>query len=263
MNWQLSQDLDLFGGTLDEQQSSEEVSDKGGDTLNGLLDNSTEEQPEQEPTSDLSATEDDLLDKMSDPSDYLNNDESGDTETNEGWEEIDVDQIVDSLLENSSDVDDKVNEIKDEAETTGNDDLVRLIDELQELLVEKNQTIDELTKKNDFVSNKLADKYWDAENYAFYKWTIDKLENNQPLNMLVKFYDSDNDKAKEKVIWILSDMIFEKTWQDISELINTKQKDSVSSALTDISWWWELWTPDNSKDTDKVYNRDESITNLF
>ena len=264
MDWQLSQDLDLFGGMLDKNEPSDtETSDKWWDVLNGLLPDSTEQQEEQQ-TADSSATadDDDLLDKLSDPADYLEW-WSSEWENDVGWEEVDVDQIVDSLLENSSDIDEKVNDIKDEAETTGNDDLVRLIDELQWLLVEKNQTIEELTRKNDFVSNKLADKYWDAENFAFYKSTIDKLENNQPLNMLVKFYDSDNEKTKEKVIWILSDMIYEKTGQDISDLINTKQKDSVANALTDVSWGWEIWTPDMSKDADKVYDRNESINNLF
>lgn len=263
MDWQLSQDLDLFWGMLDKNESNEaETSDKWWDVLNGLLPDSTEQQ-EGQPAADPSATADERLDKFSDPSGWTS-EESGDTaSTDEGWEEVDVDQIVDSLLENSSDIDEKVSDIKDEAETTGNEDLVRLIDELQWLLVEKNQTIEELTRKNDFVSNKLADKYWDAENYAFYKSTIDKLENNQPLNMLVKFYDSDNEKTKEKVVWILSDMIYEKTGQDISDLINAKQKDSVANALTDVSWWWEIWTPEMWNDKDKVYNREESVTNLF
>ena len=263
MDWQLSQDLDLFGGMLDKNESNEaETSDKWWDVLNWLLPDSTEQQEDQS-AADSSATADERLDNFSDPTDWASEESTEETTTDEGWEEVDVDQIVDSLLETSSDIDEKVSDIKDEAETTGNEDLVRLIDELQWLLVEKNQTIDELTRKNDFVSNKLADKYWDAENYAFYKWTIEKLENNQPLNMLVKFYDSDNEKTKEKVVWILSDMIYEKTGQDISDLINAKQKDSVANALTDVSWGWEIGTPEIKDDKDKTYNRDESINNLF
>ena len=262
MDWQVSQDLDLFGGMLDENTPDTETSDKWWDVLNWLRDNSTEENTEQ-PTADSSATAAEREAQFSDPESWTSEEWAEESTEMGDEEEVDVDQIVDSLLENSSDVDDKVNEIKDEAETTGNEDLVRLIDELQWLLVEKNQTIDELTRKNDFVSNKLADKYWDAENYAFYKSTIDKLENNQPLNMLVKFYDSDNEKTQEKVIWILSDMIYEKTGQDISDLINAKQKDSVANALTDVSWGWEIWTPDVNKDSNKTYNRDESLTNLF
>ena len=51
---------------------------------------------------------------------------------------------------------------------------------------------------------------------------------------LVKNFDSDNEKAQERVISILSDMIFEKTGEDVSQLINSSQKNKVSNALTDV-----------------------------
>ena len=53
--------------------------------------------------------------------------------------------------------------------------------------------------------------------------------------MLVKNYNNDNEKAQERVISILSDMIFEKTGEDISQLINANQKSNVSNALTDVN----------------------------
>lgn len=52
--------------------------------------------------------------------------------------------------------------------------------------------------------------------------------------MLVKNYNSENEKAQERVLSILSDMIFEKTGEDISQLINTNQKNNVSNALTNV-----------------------------
>ena len=52
--------------------------------------------------------------------------------------------------------------------------------------------------------------------------------------MLVKNFDNDNEKAKERVVSILSDMIFEKTGEDVSNLINANQKNKVSNALTDV-----------------------------
>ena len=51
-----------------------------------------------------------------------------------------------------------------------------MIDELQTLLAEKNQKIEELTKKDEITSGRLMDTYGDAENYSFYKPTIEKLE---------------------------------------------------------------------------------------
>jgi hypothetical protein len=108
-----------------------------------------------------------------------------------------------------------------------------MIDDLQTMLAEKNQKIDELTKKNEITSNRFMDTYSDAENYSFYKPTIDKLNGNSDLNILVKNYD--NDKATDRVVDILAKMIYEKTGVDVNEAINAAQKQSVSNSLTDIS----------------------------
>ena len=107
-----------------------------------------------------------------------------------------------------------------------------MIDELQTLLAEKNQKIDELTKKDEITSGRLMDTYGDAENYSFYKPTIEKLESNPQLMMLVKNFD--NDRAQERVVSILADLISEKTGEDVSSLINANQKNSVSNALTNV-----------------------------
>ena len=176
-------------------------------------------------------------------------------------EELDIDQLVADILGNSSEIDDKVEDIKDEAQSSGNEELLGMIDELQTLLAEKNQKIEELTKKNDITSGRLMDTYGDAENYSFYKPTIEKLENNPQLMMLVKNYDSTNERAQERVVSILADLISEKTWEDVSSLINTNQKNSVSNALTDVNWGWEAWVPE--EEDNEVFNRDQSLTELF
>ena len=176
-------------------------------------------------------------------------------------EELDIDQLVADILGNSSEIDDKVEDIKDEAQSSGNEELLGMIDELQTLLAEKNQKIDELTKKDEITSGRLMDTYGDAENYSFYKPTIEKLENNPQLMMLVKNYDSTNERAQERVVSILADLISEKTWEDVSSLINTNQKNSVSNALTDVNWGWESWAP--TEETQEVFNRDQSLNELF
>ena len=176
-------------------------------------------------------------------------------------EEVDIDQLVADILGGSDEIDDKVEDIKDEAQSSGNEELLGMIDELQTLLAEKNQKIEELTKKNDITSGRLMDTYGDAENYSFYKPTIEKLENNPQLMMLVKNYDSENEKAQERVVSILADLISEKTWEDVSSLINTNQKNSVSNALTDVNWGWEAWVPE--EEDNEVFNRDQSLTELF
>ena len=177
-------------------------------------------------------------------------------------DEIDVDQLVADILGNSSDIDEKVEDIKDEAQSSGNEELLWMIDELQTLLAEKNQKIDELTKKDEITSGRLMDTYGDAENYSFYKPTIEKLESNPQLMMLVKNFDSDNERAQERVVSILADLISEKTGEDVSSLINSNQKNSVANALTDVDWGGVVWTP-SSPEEEKDYNYDQSLNELF
>jgi hypothetical protein len=74
-------------------------------------------------------------------------------------EDIDVDQLIAEILGDSSDIDDKVEDIKDEAQSSGNEELLGMIDELQTLLAEKNQKIEELTKKDEITSGRLMDTY--------------------------------------------------------------------------------------------------------
>lgn len=172
----------------------------------------------------------------------------------------DLNSIIDEILASNEEVDDKVEEIKDEAASSWNEDLLSLIDELQTMIAEKNLKIDELTKKNEVTSNKYMNSYWDAENYSFYKPTIEKLDNNPQLSMLVKNYDKE--WANEKVVRILADMIEEKTGVNIDDAINASQKNSVGNALSTPSTSGMSAAPSFEED-EKDYNKQESLTNLF
>jgi len=66
--------------------------------------------------------------------------------------------LVEEILSGTAEVDQKVEEIKDEVEKDGSIQLLSLIDELQTLLVEKNQEIQELSKKDEITSSRLMDK---------------------------------------------------------------------------------------------------------
>lgn len=257
MDW-LSQDLnlDLFWGAEEQQAPMEE------------------EMPVEEPMEEMEDAQDNpetnaLVDQImwwgdsSEPSDSPvapETTEPAEPETTD--ESIDVDALVREILWQAEEVDNKVEDIKDEAASTWNDELLWMIDELQTLLAEKNQTIEELTRKNDITSSRLMDKYWDAENYSFYKWTIDKLESNPKLNALVKYYDSDNESMKSRVVSILSDMISEKTWVDVNDAINNSQKQSVWNALTNVEWWREVWAPEQEPEENDL-NREQSLNDLF
>jgi len=241
----LSQDLDLDIFNDGEDTSMEEVTEAPAEEL--------------EVTPEEDATEEVTEDVSEAPADEA---VTEDVPEETSWEDVDIDALVAEILWDASDIDDKVEDIKDEAQSSGNEELLGMIDELQTLLAEKNQKIDELTRKDEITSGRLMDTYWDAENYSFYKPTIEKLENNPQLMMLVKNFDSDNEKAQERVVSILADLISEKTGEDVSSLINSNQKNSVANALTDVDWGGVMWTPTVPGD-DEVFNKEQSLNELF
>jgi len=240
----LSQDLDLDIFNDGEDTSMEEVTDAPAEEL--------------EVTPEVDATEE-VTDEIPEaPAEPVKEDVPVDTSN----EEVDIDALVAEILWTTSDIDDKVEDIKDEAQSSGNEELLGMIDELQTLLAEKNQKIEELTKKDEITSGRLMDTYGDAENYSFYKPTIEKLENNPQLMMLVKNFDSDNERAQERVVSILADLISEKTGEDVSSLINANQKNSVSNALTNVDWGGVMWTP-TAPTEEPDFNYDQSLNELF
>lgn len=247
----LSQDLDfdIFNGVWDSEETFE-TADAPAEEL---------ESSAPEEVTDEEVSEDEIT-----PADGSEGSEVMEDvpETESTDEDIDIDQLVADILWNASDIDEKVEDIKDEAQSSGNEELLGMIDELQTLLAEKNQKIDELTKKDEITSGRLMDTYWDAENYSFYKPTIEKLENNPQLMMLVKNFDSDNEKAQERVVSILADLISEKTGEDVSSLINSNQKNNVSNALTNVDWWWEVGNP-AAPEEEKDFDYNESLNELF
>lgn len=238
----LSQDLDLDIFNDGEDTSMEEVTEAPAEEL--------EVTPEEDVTEDVTEATDVPAEEV---------EEDVPTET-VAEDDIDVDALVADILWSTSDVDDKVEEIKDEAQSSGNEELLGMIDELQTLLAEKNQKIEELTKKDEITSGRLMDTYWDAENYSFYKPTIEKLESNPQLMMLVKNFD--NEKAQDRIVSILADLISEKTGEDVSSLINSNQKNSVANALTDVDWGGVMGTP-SMPEEDTPFNRDQSLNELF
>lgn len=240
----LSQDLNLDIFNDGEDTSMEEVTEAPAEELEVTPEeDATEEVTEETPEAPAEPVEEDVP-----------------AETSE--EDVDIDALISEILWNASDIDDKVEDIKDEAQSSGNEELLWMIDELQTLLAEKNQKIDELTRKDEITSGRLMDTYGDAENYSFYKPTIEKLENNPQLMMLVKNFDSDNEKAQERVVSILADLISEKTGEDVSSLINANQKNSVGNALTNVEWGGVMWTP-TAPTEEPDFNYDQSLNELF
>ena len=242
----LSQDLNLDIFNDDTDTSMEEVTEAPAEELEVT----PEEDVTEEVTEEVSPAETDAPVEEDVP-----------VETSDE-EDIDVDALISEILWDSSTIDDKVEDIKDEAQSSWNEELLWMIDELQTLLAEKNQKIEELTKKDEITSGRLMDTYGDAENYSFYKPTIEKLEWNPQLMMLIKNWDNENERAQERVVSILADLISEKTGEDVSSLINANQKSSVSNALTNVDWGGVMGTP-SAPEEEKDFNYDQSLNELF
>ena len=240
----LSQDLDLDIFNDGEDTSTEEVTEAPAEELEVTPEeDATEEVTEETPEAPAEPVEEDVPVENSE-------------------EDVDIDALISEILWDASDIDDKVEDIKDEAQSSWNEELLWMIDELQTLLAEKNQKIDELTRKDEITSGRLMDTYGDAENYSFYKPTIEKLENNPQLMMLIKNWDNENEKAQERVVSILADLISEKTGEDVSNLINVNQKNSVGNALTNVEWGGVMWTP-TAPTEEPDFNYDQSLNELF
>lgn len=173
----------------------------------------------------------------------------------------DLDKWLDELLKSSNVVDDKVDEIKDAAEVSGDDNLIGLVDELQTALAEKNLTIEELQKQVEVSNNRYLSKFGNEEELSIYKWEIEKLQDNPRLMALVKYHKTDNEKVKPKLIQILSDMIYDLTWQDISELMDDKDRASMSVLNTPTWDTPPIQEPKPIKEEPMDY--DDSVNNIL
>ena len=131
-----------------------------------------EEVPAEAPAPELETTEPALDEEAEATIDEALSDTGpteGDVPADDDVDTADLDALIEEILNDANEVDDKVEEIKQEASSTGNEELLNMIDELQTLLAEKNQQIAELNKKDEITSSRLMDTYGDAENYSFYK----------------------------------------------------------------------------------------------
>jgi hypothetical protein len=83
--------------------------------------------------------------------------------------------------------------------------------------------------------------------------------------MLAKYWNNkgmQNERMKNRVIWIISDMVMEYTWEDISDLINQKQSNEVLDLWDD--WGWAAPVPTKmAKGDDKDLTMEQSINDLF
>lgn len=150
-------------------------------------------------------------------------------EVNKGDSEIeDIDKWLDDLLKNATQVEQKADEVQAAAEATGDEELIKLVDDLQTMLAETKVENDELRKQVEISNNRYLNKFGSEEELSIYKGEIEKLQGNPKLMAFVKYFGTDNEKIKPKLISIAADFLYDLTGQDISSLIEEKDKAGLS-----------------------------------
>ncbi len=170
--------------------------------------------------------------------------------------------ILAELDEWTEEIEEKIEEVKDEAVNSWNQNLIDTIDELQTMLAEKGTKVIELTKQLETTNTSYLDKVWEAEGLSIYKNVIENLETNPNLMLLAKYHWSDNEKIQWKLINIVSDLVMEYTGEDISALINQKQSDAVWDLWDDGEWM--LPAPTSKQDEpEEDWDYEKSVNDLF
>lgn len=142
-----------------------------------------------------------------------------DTGTNEWGEEEVLDIDIENLF---SEIDDK---------TGWNPELEKLVDSLRDEISSITTDRNILQKENNILNEKLMSRVWDDSNLWIYKWIITNLESNPKLMMLVKhLWNTDSDTIKQKLTWVVTDILFDLTWEDVSDLINKDQSSKILSS---------------------------------
>jgi hypothetical protein len=68
---------------------------------------------------------------------------------------------------------------------------------------------------------------------------------------------------KTKITSILSDLVQEITWEDVSELISKAEKSKVAAALWTPSWNYSPSSPTKPVEEEKDMSYEDSIDKLF
>ena len=246
----LSSDLDIFGGG-----GSEDTSDTGGDSVGedgnydifGWAAWESGEVPGEEVTE---TTEGEVIEAGDTAPDVTvpTDDTSTDT-TQEGTDEnldIDIENLFSDL----------------EAETKDNPELLQLVDslrtEISTLTTERNI----LQKENATINEKLMSHVGENSNLGIYKWVISNLEANPKLMMLAKYLtNSESPAIKTKLVGVVTDMLYDLTGEDVSDLINRDQ----SSKILAVAWKGgsSASAPSSAPADDSEMSYDDSISKLF
>lgn len=257
----LSPDLDIFGDEWDVADSSsadiDVFGDMWGEEESSSGDSDDKDNGETTPSTETPSSEN--------KADGESNDNDGSNEEGTDKSQEDLDAEIKKLLWLDEEASNTVDDIKSKAQAEeASTELLNMIDSLQTQLAEKDSVINSIQKKLDVVNERLMSTVWDYEWLAISKDIIDKIDQNPKLKVLVKYFGNDNPTMKTKITSILSDLVHEVTWEDISEMISTAEKNKINSALWSSNWSYAPSAPARPADTkDEDMSYEESIDKLF
>jgi len=253
-------DLDILGDVwFTEEPEAQE--DDSIDDIHVLGDWANQETKTEEPKVEPKAEEPVVEFKVEEPKVEPTEPKSEPEKSATAEGEEDIDKWLDELLKNNAAVEEKIDEVKDAADATGDDTLIKVVDELQTLIAEKNLENEQLKKQVEVANNRYLEKFgWDEE-FSIYKPEVEKLQNNPRLYAFVKYFGSQNEKIKPKLISIVSDFLFDLTGQDVSELLDNKDVNALG--VLNIPGSDNQPMKANEVKEDKNMNYEESINDLF
>lgn len=185
----------------------------------------------------------------------------GDTQAEETTE-TNFDAMVNELLRQGEELEQQVQEVSDVAEDLDNPELMQVISTLQDMVAENKVTIDEVSKERDVRKNKYMERYGEDTDMSVYKPEITILEENPKLRSLLKYWNNGNEKVAEKVTKLLSDLFYDRTWQDISQILEEKDRTAASAVLNNAPSETEL-SPDLEPEEEDEITRDDSVNNIL
>lgn len=176
--------------------------------------------------------------------------------------DTDFDAMVNELLKQGDELEQQVQEVVDVADELDSPKLMEVISTLQDMVAENKVTIEEISKERDVRKNKYMEKYWEDTDLSVYKPEIAVLEDNSKLRSLVKYWNMDNAKVAEKVTKLLSDLFFDRTGQDISQILEEKDRAATNAVLNNVPNETEL-APNLEPEKEVEVSHDDSVNNIL
>lgn len=247
-----SPDLDIFGDDVENEEATDREADANSMDIFG--EDAEEAKAEGEAAADASAGEAGEAegegpdwDSIFGASDEVETKEEEAAEGNEAEGGEKLDPELEALLKDVSNAEEK-------------DERDDVIADLRQKLVDKQIENDALTRHKEVLNEKLMNSSTSDTELGLYRETIAKLEENPKLRALVKFFGSEDEKAKGRVTTVLADLLETVTGQDVSGLLDKSRTDKTKAALGAQS---SASPAGKSKDSDEPMDYEESVSALW